>query len=324
MSDKEQNIPNDPDRQLARLIGDALPDLHSIQKSSDPLLKQLLVFKQNLIEEEAHTPIHSDKLWNAIDYSINTTSSHSARILSFTPRIRKYAIAAAILLFAFIGTYFFQNKPSQTLIAESFASIETLSLPDGSQVTLRPHSKLFEIKQKQDQSIYQLSGEGYFEVFKNPNRIFTVKTDQSEVQVLGTKFILSDWGNISKVYLQEGSVQYTNLKNNESVKLTPGQSSYVDEQTIAPTVAESSETEYTDWLNNELVFTNKRVGSIFDELQQHFNIQINATENERSKTLSGAIELSELNSILKYLELVLEGSFTQTAPNTYSFNSESE
>ncbi len=325
MSDKDQNAHLDPDRQLARHIGDALPDFGALKKTSDPFLEQLVSFKEHLTLEEAKAePVRSDELWNAIDGSISTSQSRPARILSFTPAVRKYAVAAAVLLMAFIGVFFYQSQPSQTLVAESFMTVKSLTLSDGSEVTLRPYSKLYEIENQPDKATYQLTGEGYFEVISNPNRVFSVKAGLSEVQVLGTKFMVSDWGDVSKVYLQEGRIQYTNLSNKQSVTLAPGQSSFVDKETETPSVSESEEHEFTDWMNNELVFKNESVRAIFDELQQQFNIRIEASQSVLSNNLSGSIQLGELPAVLSDLELVLQGSFTQTGPNSYVFNSDNE
>ena len=203
------------------------------------------------------------------------------------------------------------------------ASAEIISLPDGSSVTLRPYSKLYEIDRSEQTAEYELAGEAYFEITKNPGRIFSVKTDQSEVRVLGTKFILSDWGNASTVYLQEGRIQYTSLESRNSVELEPGQSATVTETTTSPQVSAASETSFTDWLNNELVFQNKPARTVFNELEQHFNISIQAPAGILQENLSGSIQLNELTSVLRDLELVLGGTFTQTGHNSYVFKANS-
>jgi transmembrane sensor len=320
MSDKEQNNSNDIDRQLARRIGDALPDVHTLSTETDALIEPLLAYKKNLIEEEESTlPINSADLWNSIENAITSDGSTSARILSFNPAFRKYAVVAALILISFMGIFWYQSGTSPTLIAESTGLMQTVSLTDGSKVTLRPYSKLFGIDQNQNKVSYQLTGEAYFDVAKNPNRIFSVEAGQAEVQVLGTKFVLSDWGNTSNVYLQEGRIQFTALKSEKSVILAPGQSSSIGSQTSTPSVTANNEAEYTDWLQNELIFNDKSVGSIFDELQQQYNIRIHAPESVRSKSVSGSIELGKLPAVLSDFELVLEGSFTQTGANSYLF-----
>ena len=313
-----QNIPpDDKDLQLARLIGDALPNLNSLTNTSDAFLASLFQYKEAAFQATGSP--NSEMIWNSIHAEINQKAS-GAKVFRLSPAIRRYAIAAAIIIASFVGSFIYQNLTAPNLIGESFSAMQTIQLSDGSEVTLRPYSRLYKVDISDSESIYKLEGEAYFEVSPNPNRIFSVKTNQSEVQVLGTKFILSDWGNTSTVYLQEGHVRYSSLINKKSVELKPGQASSINEKNETPVATAADETVYTDWLNDELVFRNESVENIFRELEQHFNIQINAAPDLGAETLSGAIQLDTLSAVLKDLELVLDGSFTQSGQNEYTFN----
>ncbi|MCP9290288.1 FecR family protein [Gracilimonas sediminicola] len=316
MADNQNISPDDQDLQLARIIGEALPDLAVLENTSNPLLSQLLAYKSSA--SQPAEPISSEAVWDSIQSEINE-SSGSARILHFSPTIRRYAVAAAVVMVALVGSFFYQQLTAPALVGESFATAETLTLPDGSAVTLRPYSALFAVDVSDESAEYKLTGEAYFEVSHDPSRTFSVRTDQSEVRVLGTRFILSDWGSTSTVYLQEGRIQYTALNSRQSVQLEPGQSSSISETTTTPQVTTTEETPFTDWLNNELVFQNKPVQSVFNELEQHFNITIQAQPAILQENLSGSIPLDELDSVLGDLELVLGGAFSETGQNSYVF-----
>ncbi|WP_421774237.1 FecR family protein [Gracilimonas sp.] len=320
MADNQNIPPSDQDLQLARLIGETLPDLSGLKNSADPLLIRLFAYKNSV--SQSVEPINSTAVWNSIHSEINT-SSGSARILHLSPAIRRYVMAAAIVMIALVGSFLYQQLTAPTLVGESFASAETVTLPDGSAVTLRPYSTLFAMDVSDKSAKYKLSGEAYFEVAHDPSRTFSVRTDQSEVRVLGTRFILSDWGNTSTVYLQEGRIQYTAINSHQSIQLEPGQSSSVSETTTTPEVNSSEEAPFTDWLNNELVFQNKPVQSVFNELEQHFNISIEAQPAILQETLSGSIPLDNLGSVFSDLGLVLGGTFSETGQNSYVFKSNS-
>ncbi|MDR9416030.1 MAG: FecR domain-containing protein, partial [Gracilimonas sp.] len=236
------------------------------------------------------------------------------------PSVHRYAVAAVLLIAAFAGIFFYQDFTSPNLIGESSASTEIVRLPDGSEVTLRSYSKLFEVSSSETKASYILDGEAYFKVTTNPNRTFSVSTDQAEVQVLGTRFVLSDWGGTSTIYLEEGRIEYTSLDNQQSVELVTGQTSSIKKSTGVPEVTTVSENIYTDWLVNQLVFQNDSVAIIFAELEHHFNINIQAQPNILQENLSGSVQLDSLNSVLGNLELVLGGSFEQTGPNSYVFS----
>lgn len=316
MADNQNITPDHQDRQFARLIGDALPDLSALRETSDALLISLFRYKESFATP---SQINSDAIWSSIHSQISTNSG-KAKILPFAPAIKKYAVAAAIIIAAFIGNFIYQNLTSPKLIGESLTSIQTVRLSDGSEVTLRPHSKLYKVENSKSKAVYELEGEGYFEITSNPSRVFSVKTEQSEVQVIGTKFILSEWGQTSAVYLQEGRIRYASLKNNQSVELQPGQSSIITESTETPEITATDEAVFTDWLNSKLVFQNEAVQNVFNELEQHFSIQIESPAIIADETLSGTVQLGELSSVLQDLELVLGGSFTKTGENSYVFN----
>jgi ferric-dicitrate binding protein FerR (iron transport regulator) len=125
------------------------------------------------------------------------------------------------------------------------------------------------------------------------------------------------------VYLEEGQIRFESLGSGNSVILEPGQSSRIDANMVSPEITQKEPQVFTDWLSNELTFNNDRVRDIFNELEQHFNIRIQGPESIENETLSGSIELDELEAVFRDFELVLGGSFTKTDNNTYEFNADS-
>ncbi|HBX65746.1 MAG: hypothetical protein CL670_00630 [Balneola sp.] len=317
MADNNNISPANNDTELARLIGESLPDLSKLDQTQDPLLPHLFSYKETVTSQTVS--INSEALWDSISGEMNNPAE-KARVLQLSPAVKRYLMAAAVLIIALVGSFMYQSYLSPVLIGESFASAEVIELQDGSTVTLRPYSKLFEIDNTNASAMYKLEGEGYFEVTPNPDRIFSVQTVMAEVQVLGTKFVLSDWGSTSSVYLQEGRIRYTALSSNQAIELEPGESSSVTENVQSPQIQSVNEDVFTDWLNNELVFRNESVEQVFSELEQHYNIQIQTAPEVAGEFLSGTIGLDSLSTVLRDLELVLGGTFTQTGPNSYVFN----
>lgn len=325
MEDNNTILPqNDPDLILAKRIGDSLPDLYTLDTNEDPLLNELFNYKRS-VEAETIDSIDSEAIWGTIENSIIESGSGNSkgRILNFTPSIKRFAIAASILLAAIVGSFMFQQQNQPTLIGESFATISQVTLSDGSSVSLRPYSRLFMIEDQESKMSYKIEGEAYFDVISNPQRIFSVETGQSMVQVLGTKFILSAWGNTSDVFLEEGRIRFEALNTGNSVVLEPGQSSRIIGNSASPVITQKDPQVFTDWMSNELTFKNDQVRDIFNELEQHFNIRIQSSGSINNETLSGSIELGQIDKVLQDFELVLGGSFTKIDDNTYEFNADS-
>lgn len=310
--------PGDQDLLLAQKIGEALPDLDRLESEQDLLLNQLFSYRRNM--QERFEPVDMETLWDSIQTAINT--DNYAKISHLSPAIKRFAAAAAILIAAFVGSFLYQNFNGSQLIAESFGTIKKVELADGTQVDLRPYSRLFQESKSITALEYRLEGEAFFDVSYNPERVFSVSTERAKVEVLGTKFILSDWGNSSSVYLQEGRIQYEAISNRETIILEPGQSSTISDELPSPVLSDVDEMVFIDWLKGQLVFQNQPVNQVFNELEQHYNIKINRPADLDGETLSGSIQLDELSVVLRDLEFVLGGTFTQTGDNEYRFNPE--
>lgn len=316
---------NDPDLLLARRIGSYLEDKSSSYTEENLLLNVLSEFKDNRKQRSHEIPdsdIHSDEIWHTISkvtqsgkdtasvHQIGRSKSDSTTIL---------AIAASFLVAAFIGlaAYFYLNQQPE-LIASSSASIQAVTLADGSQVTLRPYSTLEALNVGTEEHSYKLEGEAYFEVVSNRGRTFSVTAGTGRVTVLGTTFNLSSWGNQTQVYLEEGSIEFMDIETDDSVTLNPGEAAEIGpDKRLSAEPAEI--VEYTDWMNRELTFSNRTARYVFNEMEQEFKITISAPDSVLNTRLSGSLSLESLTTSLEDLSLVLEGQFVQKGENSYSF-----
>jgi len=91
-----------------------------------------------------------------------------------------------------------------------------IRLPDGSKVWLNAASKLiYPVSfNGRGQRVVELSGEAYFEIFKNKLQPFVVKSKNQEVTVLGTHFNVNSYNDEpdTKTTLLEGSVRVSSLQ----------------------------------------------------------------------------------------------------------------
>lgn len=317
MAKQDHIPPNDKDLLIARSIGKALPDLRSLPASEDPLLNALMNYRETEKQQSELQSPDSKMLWDRIESQINQKEKNrkSAPIYRIGHSITRYAAAAVILIMALAGILYYQQNYVPELLGQAGSDIQTVYLEDGSTVTLRPYSKLYRIS-KSAGSQFDLEGEALFEVSHDPDRTFTVYTPESKVEVLGTTFTLSDWGAESEVYLEEGSVRITNLISERSLTLEPGERAGASaDGTISR--SESDGSAYKDWLNRQLTFQNASAEYIFRELEQHFNIRIEAGEIPGG--ISGTITLDSIDQVLADLELLLNGTFSSEGERSYRF-----
>lgn len=315
---------NDPDLQMARRIGNYLEGELKQDDFKEPFLQTLFEYSEYRHGKSAHasqSEIDSDEIWSAISdvtepkkdsgniHRLNTSTTDSKTI---------WAVAASLLIAAFIGfaVYFYAGRPQ--IIATSAGKIQTITLKDGSKVTLRPYSSIQALTISSKEQSYKLEGEAYFEVVSNSDRTFSVKAGNGKVSVLGTKFDLSNWGNQTQVYLEEGSVKFVNLETDSSITLSPGEAAEIGPgKNLNLKPAEIN--EFTDWMNNQLTFRNKSASYVFHEMEQEFNITINAPDSVLTTKLSGSLSLSGVDESLKDLSLVLDGKFVRKGEGRYNF-----
>ncbi len=123
-------------------------------------------------------------------------------------------VAAIVLLTIYVTTYFlqqsFRDETMNTVIVPQGQRV-SLTLADGTKVWLNAKTKM-EYPQSFkafDERIVKVDGEAYFEVSKNKNRLFIVKTSKGDIEVLGTKFYVSAYAttDIFETSLIEGRVK---------------------------------------------------------------------------------------------------------------------
>ena len=123
-------------------------------------------------------------------------------------------VAAIVLLTIYVTSYFlqqsFRDETMNTVIVPQGQRV-SLTLADGTKVWLNAKTKM-EYPQSFkafDERIVKVDGEAYFEVSKNKNRPFIVKTSKGDIEVLGTKFYVSAYAttDIFETSLIEGRVK---------------------------------------------------------------------------------------------------------------------
>ena len=310
---------NDPDLILAQQLPEYIHK-EAQPEISDPLFDVLVGYKKERLQSAEIDLAVSNNIWDAIESELESTQKDSkTNILKLSSPKLAWAVAASVLIIAFASIFYFMADYQPQLLANVNQQIQTTTLADGSTVTLRPHSKLYKVAINENSHIYKIEGEGFFEVQKNTNRTFAVEAGSGTVTVLGTSFNVSSWGNQTQVFLEEGSVEFSNTENTESVILEPGQSASINKQAEVRKVESSSADEFTDWMNKEIIFTNRTSEYIFQELEQQFNIEIIAPDSILAISLSGGISLENQDQSLNDLGKVLGGSFKKSQAGTFIF-----
>jgi len=192
-----------------------------------------------------------------------------------------------------------------------FNTIETpkggkyqITLPDGSKVWLNSVSSLrFPAIFNGEERNVELKGEAYFEVAKNKEKPFVVKTNDMNVIVTGTEFNVMAYSdeNYSATTLVEGSVRVSSP--NSDIVLKPGEQVVSNEGAKLKKSLADVELNIA-WKNGLFQFNDSDMRTVMNQISRWYDVSIEYKGGVPEKHFGGYISReSKLSQVLKMLEL---------------------
>lgn len=231
------------------------------------------------------------------------------------------AIVGVIVLAAGLA-YWFRNKAEELVVASAaHGQVREMLLPDGTKVWLNQSSVLkypraFEGKERH---VY-LDGEAYFEVARNHEKPFTVKSQAMDVRVLGTSFNIKcrPDNSFAETTLVEGEVEVKDKSDKGRITLLPGQKAVLNRVTGRMQVKQVDPKMEIVWHNDLIPFEKSSIFQIAAALERFYGVKIILSPDvDSTNTYSGVLKKKDniesvLNSLrnsipfnYKYLQLVI-------------------
>lgn len=180
----------------------------------------------------------------------------------------------------------------------------TLQLADGSLVRLNAASSIsFPASFNGRERRVSIEGEAYFEIAQDKTKPFIVAVKGSEIQVLGTHFNVTAYEDEKRVTttLLEGAVKVTHEK--ESVILSPGQQSQLDEQGHLSVVKNKAEQDEA-WFKDYFHFRNENMDQVLRQLSRWYDVEVDMNNHALTDSINADIpKETNLSDALKALEL---------------------
>lgn len=224
-------------------------------------------------------------------------------------------------------------------------------LPDGTRVWLNGSSTLKYDNEmaNADTRLVYLSGEAFFDVAKNKERPFVIKTDKISIKVLGTEFNVKAYPNEAKTEttLLRGSIELTvNNKPYQKIMLKPNEKIVLvdslqgdDGKKTDPKMHSTSEAgkvqlviedvqpvlvhnkEYvveTSWMEHNLVFENETLEDLAPRLEKWFDVTIEINSKvPKSMHFTGVFNKQTLEEALISLQLANPFTFKINQRHVY-------
>lgn len=246
--------------------------------------------------------------WSKIQARIEVASINRSR-KTRTRRSLVFQLArmAAVFLFA-IGLYFvtqgvYRHWSLKEVTMASGVERVTLTLPDGSTVYLNSNSKLtypeiFDDKARE----VTLEGEAFFEVTKNSQKPFLIKTDPVTTEVVGTSFNINSKNNNVAVTVFTGKVLLYKNKT-DAIAMTVGEQGIYSDKGLTKKV--NRDPNLLSWKTNVLIFQNTPLTKVMSDLTEHFGQRIEiAPKMLEGCTLTSRFQDQTLEEILQELSVV--------------------
>ncbi|MEK6478980.1 FecR domain-containing protein [Catalinimonas sp. 4WD22] len=222
------------------------------------------------------------------------------------PWYRMAAVWVGILLLGFATLLYLNSQNNTTTVQTAFGEVKTISLPDGSEVTLNANSSLSYATDWEENPVRQvwLDGEAYFSVVHTQDdRKFEVHASQMNVEVLGTEFNVNNRRGDTEVVLHSGKVKLAVNKEDtsEEIFMEPGELVTFSENTQSLSKQIVNPENYSTWRNQELLLDNTSLAEIARALEDYYGFEVVIPDNElKDISLTATAKLS-----LKDTEVIL-------------------
>ncbi|MDR6786453.1 transmembrane sensor [Pedobacter africanus] len=180
-----------------------------------------------------------------------------------------------------------------------------ITLPDGTKVWLNAASSLtyhMPLKERGGVRKVELSGEAYFEVFRNKLQPFVVNSKKMELTVLGTHFNVNAYNDETniKATLLEGSVRVRSTAS-PPVTLKPNQQAVVKENDIDCILVDPEQS--VAWKNNKFMFDDQSITYVMRMIARWYDVEVIYTGAVPTNKFWGAVSKYEnVSEVLKSLE----------------------
>lgn len=266
--------------------------------------------------DENHNAFMRERLRYDTILMANVSDGEFYKVTGAVP-LRKWlgAVAAAVAIVLLSGlAYLWASREmiiNYTTLKVPAGQRVNLILQDSTEVWLNANTTFrYPSSFGSDKREVHLDGEGYFEVSKNKNNPFIVKTELGDIRVTGTKFNVLAYSDLKnfETSLFEGGVDVFK-KDKKLLSLKPNQKVVLNDDGMRVLPIEG--TEVYLWRNGLIAFKNRKLEEILPTFEKSFNVEIKVlNRNLPEVTYTGKFRQSEgVDYALRILQRSVQFSY---------------
>ena len=279
---------------------------HNLNKMPDKDLKDVMetAWDENhslpLMNQQAKTQVKQN-----LSFYIEDEIKRTRQLLWL-----KRGIAASVILLVSLGVWQFayHDTPDRRPFVVEVKSGDKaqLILPDGSAVKLNSASSLVYDFSDPGRRNVILTGEAFFEVTKDKSKPFIVQVGELNIEVLGTSFNVSSYGEDSfiETSLLEGSIMLYGKNLPHAYQLKPSQKAIYNTKTKTIQIEPTNNGYETAWMQDRLVFESEPLERVIDKIERWYGITIDLQCPEIARDIiSGSFNGEQLMYVLEALKI---------------------
>lgn len=256
----------------------------------------------NLSKNIDFANLNKDNAWSKVNEKAQVFSEMQNSSLFRIP-VNYFLRIAAIFIVAFFCWYLINSDNSRINVKAGSTPMQ-VTLNDGSKVDLNKESQLkYPKKFKSNSREVYLKGEGFFNIFRNPQKPFIVHTSKLLISVLGTSFDVNanTDGNV-EVIVNSGVVSIKSDNSKQQVILNKDEKGTFFASNSQIIKGINSDPNYLSWKTRKFIFRETNLGEVFDKLEKVYNIQIVLKDSSiRNCKLTATYEKHEVFDIMKMI-----------------------
>lgn len=222
-------------------------------------------------------------------------------------RRRWAAVAAGIAVLIAFGAYMLSVPATVTL--HTADAQQAFTLPDGTRVTLAPHSSL--TYSEDDCRNVEMQGKIYFEVRHDEEHPFDVRGGAAHVRVLGTQFEVDDRASSASqsapsasVFVTGGRVLFAALhRDSGGVILGKGMKAVLPRGAARPVLSEDADINEVAWATHKIHFVDAPMDEVLRVLGEYYGMRL--TASDMSKRLTGDFDARNRQQVIQVIEETL-------------------
>lgn len=284
----------------------------NISESEQKILES---FERKMLQRNEKSIFFNDRHKSMVEKEIYSNIHHRKKEKFLQSWIKVAAVIMLSLSIVGTGWYFSSKLQIEKTNAVAVMQIKsatygkklTFTLPDGSIVNLNSGSKIsFPKKFNQTTREVTLVGEAFFDIIKNPEQPFIVKTPMVTTKVLGTTFNIRayhDEENV-EVTLATGKIS-VGIQGEDEMILSPSYQVKFNKNNKSIQKQKVELAKFLAWKNDVLRFDNETLLTVIPKLERWFDVKINLQDKSiRNCLLTGEFHHASLKNILDHITFV--------------------